>query len=267
MARNRSSVRRAFRQQWRQLRSLDFKPVFILLSVTIIQIVARFHTSRGAFRGMVAGLFGVGPVAEVYEHCLWLVGDFLLQFPLCLLLIRFVLRGTGSDYGLQTGNWRLGMRVSIIFWACMVPVLWFVSSSTAFQQVHPAPGLAKTDWTFFAIYEACSVVYIVGWEFIWRGYMLFGLKKYLGYYAIFVQVIPFTLLHFGSPEIETYAAMVAGLGLGMLAFATRSFWYGAVAHMLVLGTMDLLGALRFRAANAGISLADVLEVISKNLSL
>ena len=266
MEEHRSSMREAFREQWWQLRSLDFKPVFVLLSATVIQIIARFHTSRAAFREMLGGYLVNSPFAEIYQHCSWLLGDFLLQFPLLLLLIHFVLKEPSSNYGLQTGNWRLGLKASAIFWVCMLPILWIVSENTAFQQVHPAPGLAKAECKFFAMYEVCSIVYITGWEFIWRGYMLFGLKKYFGYYAIFIQMIPFTLLHFGSPEIETYAAMVAGVGLGLLAFATRSFWYGALAHMLVLGTMDLFGALRFRSGNTGMGLVDVFDVISKNLS-
>lgn len=265
MDENRSSIREAIRKQRVRLQSLDSKPVFILLTATVIQVIARFHTSRAAFRTILGGYVVDAPLREFYEHCFWLLGDFLLQFPLLLLLIHFVFKETSSDYGLQTGNWRLGLKVSAIFWFCMLPILWVVSADSAFQQVHPAPGLAKTEWKFFAVYEICSIAYIIGWEYIWRGYMLFGLEKYFGYYAVFIQMIPFTILHFGSPEIETYAAMAAGVGLGLLAFATRSFWYGALAHTLVLGTMDVFGALRFRAGIAG--LAHVLDVISKYLSL
>jgi len=264
VAENRSSIREAFREQGDRLRSLGFKPVFILLTATLIQIIAHFHTSRAAFRVMFGGIVAGNPFGELYEHCFWLIGDFLLQFPLLLLLIHLVLKETGSDYGIQTGNWRLGLKVSAILWFCMLPILWVVSAGTAFQQVHPAPGLAKTDWKFFAVYEVCSIVYVIGWEFIWRGYMLFGLKKYFGYYAVFIQMIPFTLLHFGSPEIETYAAMAAGVGLGLLAFATRSFWYGVLAHMLILGTIDVFGALRFRAGITGVGMVHLLDVISRN---
>jgi len=259
------SIREAFKEQVGQLGSLDFKPVFILLSTTVIQVVARFHTSRAAFHEMF-GSYGLsGPLVEFYEHCSWLLGDFLLQFPLLLLLIHVVLKDRSSHYGLRKGNWRLGLKISALVWLCMLPILWIVSADAAFQNVHPAPGLAKTAWSYFALYEGCSVVYIIGWEFIWRGYALFGLQEHFGYYAVWIQMIPFTLLHFGSPELETFAAILAGIGLGILAVATRSFWYGALAHMLVLGTMDVLGALRFRTGNTGIGLTDLFDVISKNL--
>ena len=257
------SVRSAWAEQWREIRSLPFKPVFVLLTATVFQVVARFHTSRFAFRALASGMTTDPSRQELYEYCLWLIGDFLLQFPLLLLLVRLILKDAAAGYGLKLGEFRLGLKVSLVFWMCMLPVLWFVSGSAAFQHIHPAPGLAKTEWMAFWLYECCSILYIIGWEFIWRGYVLFGLKEYVGYYAVFIQMIPFALLHLGSPELETYAAIVAGVGLGMLAFATRSFWYGALAHMLVLGTMDMLGALRIRAANSGTGFHDLLEVFAR----
>lgn len=261
MDEQRSSLREAFRAQWATLRTLDFKPVFIILSATIIQIVARFHTSRQSFREMFGQAFEHSPHFAMYEYGFWLLGDFLLQFPLVLLLIRFALKETVGSYGLGLGNWRLGLKASFLFWLGMIPLLWIVSSSLPFQMAHPAPGPAKAQWAMFIIYQAFSVLYLIGWEFIWRGYVLFGLEKHFGFYAIFIQMIPFALLHIGSPEIETYAAVAAGIGLGMLAFATRSFWYGVLTHALVLATMDLLGALRWRAGNSGIGIKDFIHII------
>lgn len=238
---------------------LPFKPVFVILSCTIIQIVARFHTSRLAYRSLFGSRFAADPWNELYEYCFWLIGDFLLQFPLLLLLIRFVLKEGPSRYSVQRGDGRLGLKAALAFWAIMVPILWFVSADAAFQQVHPAPHAAKLHWVPFLIYAVCSALYLVGWEFIWRGYVLFGLKEHFGHFAVLIQAVPFALLHLGSPEIETFAAVAAGIGLGMLALATRSFWYGALAHMLVLGTMDLMGALRFRAGSG----RSLLELVSK----
>ena len=92
--------------------------------------------------------------------------------------------------------------------------------------------------------------------------MLFGLREYVGYFAVFIQMVPFALLHLGSPELEAYGAIVAGIGLGMLALTTRSFWYGALVHMLVLGTMDVFGVLRFRSVTSGTSFSRLFHFFS-----
>jgi membrane protease YdiL (CAAX protease family) len=263
MGRRPSDILTAAKEQWGNLRALPFKPVFVLLTATFIQLLARFHTSRAAFREMFFGSLGHHPDYQLYEHCFWLLGDFVLQFPLLLLLIRFVLKEPVTKYGLRPGRWKLGLKTSFILWMIMLPVLWIVSADPAFQALHPAPDTAKADWMHLAIFQACSIVYLIGWEFVWRGYVLFGLEEHLGYFAVIIQMIPFALLHVGAPEMEAYAAIVAGLGLGMLAFATRSFWYGVVAHALVLGSMDLLGALRARTGTAGIGISDLVELLSR----
>lgn len=256
-----SSVRAVFREQWQALRSLPFKPVFILLTATAIQLVARFHTSRSAFREIFYDSFGQHGYFQLYEHLFWLLGDFLLQFPLLLLLIRFALKENSLKYGVVLGNWKVGLKVSLGFWIIMLPILWFVSADASFLHLHPAPDPAKTRWAIFLVYQAASLIYLIGWEFIWRGYVLFGLKETFGSFAIIIQMIPFALLHIGAPELEAYSSIIAGIGLGMLAFATRSFWYGVLAHALVLGTMDLLGALRFRSGIMGVGLNDFVEML------
>jgi membrane protease YdiL (CAAX protease family) len=92
----------------------------------------------------------------------------------------------------------------------------------------------------FILYELAYVIYFVGWEFIYRGFMLFGLARPLGYYAVFIQTIPFALLHFGKPQVETLSAVLAGILLGYLALRTRSFWYGWLLHILVATSNDVL---------------------------
>ena len=44
-----------------------------------------------------------------------------------------------------------------------------------------------------------TVLFMLAWEFLFRGYMLFGLEKSIGKSAIFVQAIPFVLLHQEKP--------------------------------------------------------------------
>ena len=44
-----------------------------------------------------------------------------------------------------------------------------------------------------------AALFMLAWEFLFRGYMLFGLEKSTGKSAIFVQAIPFVLLHLEKP--------------------------------------------------------------------
>ncbi len=73
----------------------------------------------------------------------------------------------------------------------------------------------------------------------------------MGNHAIWVQLLPFVLMHTGKPEIEAFASIVAGIALCVLALRTRSFWYGALLHAAVAGTMDLVNAVHQIHASGG----------------
>ena len=83
------------------------------------------------------------------------------------------------------------------------------------------------DWPEFLFDTA---LYMFAWEFIFRGYMLFGLEKSIGKNAIFVQTIPFVLLHFGKPFLETLVCIPSGFIFGYIAYRTRSFLPCFVIH-------------------------------------
>jgi membrane protease YdiL (CAAX protease family) len=83
------------------------------------------------------------------------------------------------------------------------------------------------DWPEFLLKWA---LYMFAWEFLLRGYMLFGLEKSIGRSAIFVQTIPFVLLHLGKPFLETLACIPGGLIWGYIAYKTRPFLPCFITH-------------------------------------
>ena len=90
------------------------------------------------------------------------------------------------------------------------------------------------DWPELLLYNA---LFMLAWEFLFRGYMLFGLEKSMGKSAIFVQTIPFVLLHFGKPFLETLACIPGGLVFGYVAYRTRSFLPCFIIHFGIYAIM------------------------------
>jgi hypothetical protein len=58
------------------------------------------------------------------------------------------------------------------------------------------------------------------------------------------MVVPYAMIHFHKPFLECLAAVGAGCILGVLALRFRTFWGGALLHILVAVTMDLLAVTR-----------------------
>jgi membrane protease YdiL (CAAX protease family) len=69
--------------------------------------------------------------------------------------------------------------------------------------------------------------------------LLFGLARRFGWHALSISMVPYVMVHFGKPPIETLGAIVTGYVLGYLALTHRSFWLGVVIHFGVGLSMDL----------------------------
>jgi len=72
-----------------------------------------------------------------------------------------------------------------------------------------------------------------GWEFLFRGFLLFSLVAVMGPTAIIAQAVPFALAHLGKPEIETITTIVGGSLFGWVAWRTRSFVYPYLIHLAI----------------------------------
>jgi CAAX protease family protein len=121
-----------------------------------------------------------------------------------------------------------------------MPGLGSVYALPAFQRKYPLFRGATASTPLFIGYELAYAAYFVAWEFFYRGFLLFGLGNVIGRWAVFVQMLPFAILHFGKPEIEAFSSVFGGLVLGWLAWRTRSFWYGVAIHASMAVYLDLL---------------------------
>jgi membrane protease YdiL (CAAX protease family) len=82
-------------------------------------------------------------------------------------------------------------------------------------------------------YSLETIAYMFAWEFLYRGFLLFGLKDKLGEMSILVQMVPFVLLHFGKPEIETISTILVGIYLGYVVYRGESYWPAFIIHVVV----------------------------------
>jgi membrane protease YdiL (CAAX protease family) len=92
----------------------------------------------------------------------------------------------------------------------------------------------------FFLWECAYAVSFLALEAFFRGYLLFTCAARMGWLSVFVMIVPYTMIHFHKPWPECLGAIVAGITLGVLALAFRSFWGGVVVHAMVAVTMDIL---------------------------
>jgi len=155
-------------------------------------------------------------------------------------LLTVPLLAPSNRFGLRLGNvgtWAVDVAVA---WLVLLVLILIFCRNPAFLNYYPIFKPAAYSWQMFLLFQACQVIYMLGWEFMFRGYLLFTAEKEIGAYpAIILQMLPFAYLHIGKPELETYGAVFAGLFLGIIALRANSFLPCAILHFSVAFTMDV----------------------------
>ncbi len=245
------------------VKGLDKKVIVIFLSVAIIQTISWYFTSRLFFEQNLFNYFSNDQNVDLFEFIYWFTGDFFSLFVLPVLVIIFVLKENPKNYGLQLGDYRAGLKISFYFIMLMTIIVWFATSLPSFEKTYPLLRSTRESWQIFFIFETGLLLYLFAWEFIWRGFMLFGLEEKFGFYAVLIQMIPFVILHNGKPVPETFGAILGGIALGIIAFRTRSILYCVIVHGSVMFTIDLISVLRYKAANYGVGISSLINIIKE----
>jgi uncharacterized protein len=186
----------------------------------------------------------------------------LTGFLIPVVLLLFVFRRRPGDIGLGLGDWRLGLTLLGLYVPIVAAGSWLLSAGTAFQQKYPLFHAITQDWQLFAAYELLWILYWIGWEYLWRGFVLFGTAHTFGRWAIFIQMLPFAALHAQKPIAEAYLSIVGGLLLGAVVWRCRSFWIAVPIHFVQMLSMDLFCTLRARSGVQGIGLRSLLDAIA-----
>lgn len=164
-----------------------------------------------------------------------IVGYMLIPMIWVKLVMRRSLRGMGlSTQGFLTHAW-----IYALLFLVVLPVVYLVSGTESFQSTYPFYGKAGRSAYDFIIWELFYGLQFLSLEFFFRGFLIHGLKRRFGFYAIFVSVIPYCMIHFGKPFPEALGSIVAGLTLGAFSLFTGSIWLGVAIHISVAVSMDI----------------------------
>jgi uncharacterized protein len=236
------------------LRELGDEPTAAIAGACAVLIVGHYQGSTSFFRRTFGTEVAAHPAAAALPY-LWWFGCSVLLFLLIPLTLSALTRGSFTRrYGLGLGDWRAGLIISALFLLVMLPATYIASRSPTFATHYPLAGQGAFTLRYpgprevislrlFALYEAGYILYFVGWEFLFRGWLTNAVLPRFGRAgAVLIPTAPFAIMHLGKPELEALGSIAAGIALGILALRTRSIWYGVLVHAAVAVFMDLLAA-------------------------
>ena len=225
----------------------------VLLAATVLVLVQIQVGGRSVYRGLDNPFGFADPELGAWAWWFGMQGVLGFVIPVAVLVLGF--RWRPAEAGLGLGDWKLAVGLALPYLALVALGTWVLSAGADFQLQYPHYTPAKFDWAAFAIYEALFLFYWVGWEYLWRGFVLFGTAPAVGApLAIVIQTVPFAILHAEKPVAEAYLSVLGGVALGALVWRCRSFWIAVPLHAAQMLILDLWCSLRARTGATGIGL-------------
>lgn len=240
-----------------ELKGLDRKVTWVIVVSAISLAGINYFASASRFSNY-SSFFENIDLKEFFDHVYqllysdehgrlwgllyWASLTVFFYFILPAFIIKIVFKDKLRDYGLKRKKVFSYFGIYAFLFACIFPVVFIVSFSKQFQTAYPfySPKDAADLFPYFFIWEIFYVLQFFALEFFFRGFMVHGLKQKMGIYSVAAMVVPYCMIHFRKPLPECIGSIFAGIILGVLSYRTGSVWLGALIHVAVALSMDLL---------------------------
>jgi membrane protease YdiL (CAAX protease family) len=202
---------------------MDWRAVVAIVATTLLLTVNEYHL-------FFTDLLGETPEARLATRTL-----LYLVIPLAIILLVF--RQSPAAYGLHPGDWRAGLLLTLGSCAALAVIMGFVGRTADFEGYYAEATIATRIPFWLA-----DGIELFGWEFFFRGFLLFALYRAVGPIALVLQAVPFTLAHFGKPELETLSCIVGGTAFAYVAWRTDSALYPFLIHWFLTSFTKLVAS-------------------------
>jgi membrane protease YdiL (CAAX protease family) len=151
-----------------------------------------------------------------------------------LMITTLVFQDNPADLGFRLGDWKTGLLLTMLGVGLMTPIIWLLGTREAGMQAYYGFRQDGLVWK--------QALEIFGWEYLFRGWILFGYARKYGSDALWIQAVPFAIAHLGKPEVETFSTIFGGFAFGWVAWRTGSFLYPFLIHWFIATLIIIVSA-------------------------
>ena len=215
------------------------KPTVILLLTPFVLTTWKYFGTKGFYLSDLASRFVLFDDPQRTAELYTFFSAFMLFGLLPLAVIRFVFKEKISSYGLQIGDWRFGLKAFLVLAPVFVIASYSSINNPDFLAEYPLFKGASASPSMFLSHALAYLLFYIGWEIYFRGFMQFGLRQSLGdWQSILVQTALSCIIHIGKPAGEIYGSIIGALVWGIIAFRARSLLFIILLHWLLGVSLD-----------------------------
>lgn len=198
------------------------------------RVILRYHVALLTVSLATALLIAIHPWGYIiYDFPIKGMNQAMYYGVLPFVFGLVVLRKTPAQLGMGLGNYKFWIPTASLFIVIIVPLIAITSNVQGMKQSYGISNFVFKDY-FFSM-----LLWMFGWEYIFRGFLLAGLRDSFKEGAIIVQMIPFTLLHAGQPDVVIYGCILSGLAFGYISYRGESFLPSYIVHIVINTTVTL----------------------------
>lgn len=166
-------------------------------------------------------------------------GFFFLGF-LPLIVILFSPYAI-SRYGLNLDNATLSFYWIISLAGIIFLLSFVISGKPENYKIYPHIRLGIWDYKTVALNSISWIVYLLAYEFIFRGVLLFACARTFDIsIAIGINVIIYAIAHIPNGKMETIGSIPIGILLCYITISTGSIWSAFVLHLIMALSNDYI---------------------------
>jgi membrane protease YdiL (CAAX protease family) len=173
--------------------------------------------------------------AQYYQ---WVSAFFLLGL-IPALIVKIVFRERFTRYGLFGGRPLPVVLITLFGIVIITPITYFGSKRSDMSSFYPLVLNAGDSPILFVKSSLFYVLYYIGYEFCFRGYLFLGIKEDVGeWQALAISLIATVLLHVNRSQGEMIMTIIIGVAFPLVVDRFKSLWPAVFMHAYAGVSLD-----------------------------
>ena len=162
-------------------------------------------------------------------------------FP--IIIVKYIFHESLHLYGFALIHNRVKPIYFLIMLAVVLPIMIILSKKENINSHYPEVRAATFSKWSLLLSSITYIMYYFGYEGLFRGFLVFGLRRYTGdLFAVVVSMIFTSITHLNSPFVVLIGSVVSGVIFPYIVILSGSIWALFIFHSIIGVSMDIFCA-------------------------